>query len=341
MTTTATPPQAPTRTSSTSQPSTWRVPIGAFSIPLGLAGLGGAWAAAAQLLHASSVPATVAYGVSTATWVFFTLVYLAGLRSGTDAFRAQLQHPLTGPLTAYVPVTAILLLSHYAPQLGDVAAALCYAMVALLAVNAAALMAHWLRAPQELNAFHPGYLLPLSAGPFIASIGLTTLGHPTVAMGAFGVGIYFWLVLGGLITGRLFFGSPLPQPLLPALSILLSPPATACVAWMAIVRGRIDALEAALGTITMFLLVVQLFFLAEYLQLPFSIQHWVFTFPIAVLGNLGVRWSAELRFAGWRPLAWSAVSISTALILSILAASLLQAVRWLRYPSAQKAAALP
>ncbi len=56
----------------------------------------------------------------------------------------------------------------------------------------------------------------------------------------------------------------------PVLSILLSPPGTASPAWFAITNGEIDHLQAAVGGVTFFTLLVQLFFVPAYLRLPFS-----------------------------------------------------------------------
>jgi tellurite resistance protein len=146
----------------------------------------------------------------------------------------------------------------------------------------------------------------------------------------FGVGIYFWLILGAVLTSRLFFGSPLPQPLLPVLSILLSPPGTASLVWFAIDGGEIDHLQAAVGGITVFMLLIQLLFVPSYLRLPFSAQHWIFAIPLAALGNIGIRWSAGLQFDGWRLVSWIVLAISTASILAICAGSARDVSRWLR-----------
>jgi tellurite resistance protein len=313
---------APVRAAQAGVPSR-ALPISLFSIPLGLAGLGGAWMTAAQMLGVSKVPADVSYGVAAVVWAAFTIVYVIGtIRHTSSTFAGDLRHPLTGPLTAYVPVIAILLIAYYANRLGDAAPWLCYAAVALLAINAAALFAHWLKAPLDQNTLHPGYFLPVVAGPFIAGVGLMSVGDRTAAIGIFGVGIYFWVLLGAVITARLFFGSPLPQPFRPVLSILLSPPGTASLAWFAIMGPRIDQVQAAVGGITLFMVLIQLFFLGDYLRLPFTTQHWVFVFPVAVLGNIGISWAAALHFDGWKAVAWLVLGAATAVILAILAGTL-------------------
>jgi tellurite resistance protein len=306
------------------------LPIAFFSIPLGLAGLGGVWEAAARHLGVTSAPADLAYAASAVVWATFTGMYVVGaIRQDSGGFRVDLRHPLFGPLTAYIPVIAILLIAHYAPSLGEAALWLICVAVVALAINAAALVAHWLSAPLEQDALHPGYFLPVVAGPFIASIGLAAVGSRSAAIAVFGVGTYFWLLLGAVITSRLFFGTPLPQPFKPVLSILLSPPGTASLAWFMIAEGEIDHLQGAIGGVTLFTLLVQLFFLPDYLRLPFSSQHWVFTFPLAVLGNVGVRWAAGLEFGGWEAVAWVVLTISTASILAILGGSLRDFLRGL------------
>jgi tellurite resistance protein len=252
---------------------------------------------------------------------------VATARHQTASFRLDLRHPLLGPLTAYIPVIAILLVAHYSSSLGGAGQWLTYVAVLSLALNAAALVAHWLTATLDQDLVHPGYLLPVTAGPFIASIGLTSAGHHRAAMAAFATGAYFSLVLGAVITGRILVASPLPAAFKPVLSILVSPPATASVAWFAITDGRIDDIQIALVGITLSLLLVQVFLIPGYLALPFTAQHWVFTFPLAILGNIAVRWSAEAGGRGWAIVAWTVLGGTTGLILLIAAGTLRDLVR--------------
>ncbi|MGW6929419.1 hypothetical protein ACWGE0_05080 [Lentzea sp. NPDC054927] len=71
----------------------------------------------------------------------FTLSYLARtFRPRNGGFHVDLRNPLLGPLTAYLPVIAILLIAHYAKVLGASAPWLIWLAVAGLALNAAALL---------------------------------------------------------------------------------------------------------------------------------------------------------------------------------------------------------
>lgn len=61
MTTTTQPtPEPAADSAAVRKVASWSLPITVFSVPLGLAGLGGSWVAASQLLGASEVPAGVA-----------------------------------------------------------------------------------------------------------------------------------------------------------------------------------------------------------------------------------------------------------------------------------------
>lgn len=107
--------------------------------------------------------------------------------------------------------------------------------------------------------------------------------------------------------------------------------ATASLAWFAIAQGEVDGLQTALGGVTLFSLLIRLFFIPDSLRLPFSSQHWVFTFPLAMLGNVGIRWAAGAAFDGWETVTWIVLATSTASIQAILCGTLHQAVRGFTY----------
>ncbi|MEU4197174.1 hypothetical protein AB0E69_35100 [Kribbella sp. NPDC026611] len=110
-------------------------------------------------------------------------MYVVGtINNKAGSFRLDLRHPLLGPLTAYIPVVALLLISNYARELGVLAQWLTFAAIAALAINAAQLVAHWLSNPFDRNALHPRYLLPVTAGPFIAAITLARMNDGTAAV---------------------------------------------------------------------------------------------------------------------------------------------------------------
>ena len=295
--------------------------LGLFAIPLGLAGFGSTWAAAHATLSAPDWPNEVLYGASLLAWAGLTLPYLAGGLRGPGRFAENRQDSTYGPFAAYIPVVAILLAAHYeqhAQLAGKIAVAV---FVGALAVVAAQLLAHWLRGNVPVTTFHAGYLLPTAAGAFIASIALSACGWHRAAVGAFGVGVFFWLSIGTLIFNRLFTGPPLPVALKPSRSVLVSPPATAGLAWLTINRDRINPVGYSLLAIVAMLLLVQVLFLSEYRRLRFTTNFWTFTFPVAASTTLALRWLSIEHVPYWRDWSWTLVTIATTAFLALAAAT--------------------
>jgi hypothetical protein len=52
--------------------------------------------------------------------------------------------------------------------------------------------------------------------------------------------------------------------------------------------------------------------------------------PLAVLGNIGVRWAAGSGLHAWETVGWAVLAISTTSILAILAGTLRDVGRWFR-----------
>jgi tellurite resistance protein len=309
--------------------------LGLFAIPLGVAGLGSTWSLAATTLSAPSWPTELLYGLSLAGWATLTLAYLVGALRGPGTFAGDRQHAIYGPFAAYIPVIAILLAAHYeqhARQVGRVAVAV---SVAALVVVAAQLLAHWLLGNLPVATFHPGYLLPTVAGAFIASIGFSVCGWHRAAMGAFGVGVFFWLTIGTLIFNRLFTGDPLPDETKPSLSVLVSPPATAGLAWLIIKDDQIDLVGYGLLAIAFMFVLVQLLFFNEYRRLPFTTNFWAFTFPVAASAMLAMRWLSIEQFAYWQAWSWTLACVATLTVLAIAVATAIDVARRRRRPPAR------
>jgi len=238
----------------------------------------------------------------------------------------DLRHPISGPFAAYIPVVGILLAAHYGAWVPAAAPWLVGSFVGALAVVAGQLVAYWISTGLPQDSLHPGYFLPVIAGSFIASIGLSSVGAQPAAVAAFGVGIFFWLVVGTVIFGRLITGARYPLELVPTMAVLLAPPATGGVAWFLLSRGLPNPIQDALAGILLVMLMVQLMLLRQYLTVPFSITYWAFAFPLAATCNYVVRWMAVLRFPGWQVIAWCTLAIGTAVILTIAARSTVHAV---------------
>ncbi|GGF37428.1 TDT family transporter [Subtercola lobariae] len=308
-----------------------RVPRGLglnlFAIPLGLSGLGAAWAAAGTLLGAPDWPAQVLFAVATVIWAVFSVIYITLGAFSRGTFRADLTHPGSGPFASYIPVVGIVLATHYGQYIPAAAPSIMAAFVAALGIVAAQLFAHWIIGDLHIDSLHPGYFLPVVAGAFIASIGLSSVGAHEAAIAAFGVGVFFWLVVGTIVTGRLMTRSQLPDAVKPTLAVLLAPPATGGIAWFAATGSQAGAVEYAFAGVVVIMLLVQFILVPEYSRIPFSLAFWAFTFPIASATNFAIRFFAASSFDGWMAVSWVVLGLASAVIVAIAAASIRFVVR--------------
>ncbi|WP_284984999.1 TDT family transporter [Arthrobacter sp. efr-133-TYG-118] len=304
-----------------------------FGIPLGLAGLGGGWSAARSSLGSPMWPEEILYGAASSLWLILTGVYVVrGLRrKGT--FRADLRHEVAGPFASFIPLVGILLSSHYSQYLPPWGAWLCMAFIAALALVAAQLLAHWVTGGVSMQSIHPGYLLPVAAGSFVASIGFSSIHAHNAAMAAFGVGVFFWLVIGTVVTVRLMTGGEVLPAAKVGLSAYLAAPATANIAWMVSHPGPIGAIQLELTGILLIMVLMQVMLLPEYRKLPFTQMFWVFTFPVGATTNYAIRWLATTDLPGREIYAWAILGLATAFTLAI-------AARTVPTPIAPKAARL-
>ncbi|MET4097138.1 TDT family transporter [Arthrobacter sp. UYCu712] len=297
-----------------------------FGIPLGLAGLGGGWSAARSSLGSPMWPEEILYVAASSLWLVLTAVYVfRGLRR-RGAFRADLRHELAGPFASFIPLVGILLSSHYSQYLPPWGAWLCTAFIAALAIVAAQLLAHWITGGVSMQSIHPGYLLPVVPGFFVASIGFSTVHAHSAAMAAFGIGAFFWLVIGTVVTVRLMTGGELPPGAKIGLSAYLAAPATANIAWMVSHPGPVGGVQLGLTGVLLIMALMQVMLLPEYSRLPFTQMFWVFTFPVAATSNYAIRWLATTDIPGREIYAWTVLGLATAFTLLIAARTALTAI---------------
>lgn len=282
-----------------------------FAIPFGLSGLASAWAAAAAALGAPVAVARALWLVVGVVWVVVVAAYAVGVAHTPGALRSDLHHPLQGPFLALAPVVAILFggaLCAVAPTAGRI--------VVVVAVVAIGVLSAWslsamLTGALDAHLLHPGYFLYTLAGGLIGAIGLAQAGWHVAALAAWGVGVFFWIVLAAAVVARLAASGPLPDAAVPALAIFSVPPSVAGLAWFAIAGDRIDAVHVVLLALMLFLLVGQAFLVPRYARVPFGLGWWSFTFTAAAPAGYGIRLLHAAHPAGWPVWAWLVLAVVT------------------------------
>jgi tellurite resistance protein len=307
-------------TDTTPRPQTRvRPPLNVFGIAFGLSGLAGTWNEAARSLGTPQLVAELLWGVALAAWLTTVVVYVSRLR-GVGDLRDDLDHPVLSPFAALVPIPPMLFASYWVPQLPWMAWVVGVAVVASALVGFR-FISRLLAQPLGFDKVHSGYFLPTVAGALLAAQSLATIGQPALATGAFGVGILFWLLIGGAVVARLLAGPEQLGTLMPTLAIFSAPPAVAGNAWWVINGGSSGVATEMLAGTMVALVAPHLFLLRRYLRLPFTIGFWAFTFTVAASATFGLRLlsldATPLAFAG----GVTALAVATIVIGAIAARS--------------------
>ncbi|MFE9728591.1 hypothetical protein ACFYQ5_34695 [Streptomyces sp. NPDC005794] len=292
--------------------------IGLLSVSLGAAGLGGAWQSATATVSAPVGISDGLFAVSGLVWLVLLAEYVRHGGARWANLRHDLSHPGQGFALAYVPIVGMLFAGHFSRFGLDPARWAFAAFAVMAAVVAARLLAHWLTGTLSSSPLHPGYLLPVSSGPFIASITASTLQLPEVADGAFAVGLLYWLAFGTVVLGSLVASPGLPQRARPTLTVLGIPPAIGGLAWTASHPGPVDAVGYGFAGLVAFTLLIIICLLPDLRQQYFHTGFWTFSFPIAATANFAIRWAHGADIPAWRPVIW-AVLAAASLAFAVLA----------------------
>ncbi len=281
------------------------LPLPLLAAPMGVGGVGLAWRQAGI-----SLGAPVAIGealLALAAMVWLAVVGLQALRAlrHTDAFLAELRHPVRVAFTA-APTIGLLILSAaawpHAPALGGaiwgVAAAL-HLLVAML------ILRRIVAGRGETAMLAPPLLIPF-VGNILAPAFGAGMGFVDAAWMMFGVGLVLWLAVLPLLLHRLIAGPPIPAPLKPTLVILVAPPAVGALALIGLTGGAGGPSLALTGVALLFAAVL-LSLAAELVRIPFSLAWWGTTFPSAAF--------AIMVMAEGFPaiLGWAALALTTGL----------------------------
>jgi tellurite resistance protein len=286
-------------------------------MPFGLAGLGTTWAFAAHHHQAPAFVAAVLMAGSFFLWFVLLSVYVRHAARRWRTIVDDLEDATTGPFTALVLLTPLLLIVGGLAGKPDVARPLFDVLTFLVLVLASWLTGEWIDGPLELDRLHPGYFLPAVAGGYTASGGAAALDQPLLAEVMFGVASLSWLVLGTLVLGRLMFRPALPAALMPTIAIEVAPPALASSAWFSLNGGRLDPVAAGLLGYGLVMLLAQLRLLPTYRKLTFTAGFWAFTLPVAAVGTSTLQWLVVTGAAdegAWSAMVLTVVTLPISLI---------------------------
>lgn len=297
-----------------------RIPLNLYGIPFGLAGLAGVWLTAADEQYASAVVGEMLSGLSAIAWVVVSVCYVRYVCSAPRALRADLTDPVLSPFAALFTVTPMLLAAEaLTPYAHTAATVLVDVFLAFTFVLGAWFTGQWIYGPLDVANLHPGYFLPTVAGGFVAAGSAGAVGQHRLAWVMFGLGLVCWLILGSMILGRLFFGPPLPTPLVPTLAIEVAPAAVASVAYFALHGPRVDAVAAGLAGYGVLMVAAQIRLIPLFAKLPFMPGFWAFTFSWAAVVNATLHWIDQERPLGHQTYVYALLIVITLSYLAVAA----------------------
>jgi tellurite resistance protein len=257
-----------------------------FSLVLGTGGLALAWHAATPLLGDWATGAALVIGAVAV--LLFGVLAVASLwrwHRFPAALADDLNHPVRHAFAAALPI-ALMLLATLFVQLRmalPLARGLWWAGSLLQWWTTLWVMGRWLGpggGPGNTPlwpSITPVLLMPV-VGNVMAPLAGVALGHGTWAIAQFGIGVFFWPVLVGLIVARRLNHGPLPDRLLPTYFVLLAPPA--------LVGSGLLAMDAPLPVVQA-LWGVGLFTLMwvgaqaqRMVGQPFALPFWAASFPL-------------------------------------------------------------
>jgi tellurite resistance protein len=258
----------------------------AFGIVLGVYGLGRGWTAATGVW---SVPPAIGSAIlvgADCVWLLLLVLYVVKwVRSRAHAWD-ELGHPIKSCYVDLVFSSTLLVSMSVLEFSRNVAVALAVAGWAGHCVFTVWRAGNLWRGARRQDENTAVLFLPQITGNFISALAAGTLGYSELAALFFGAGALSWVPVEALILGRLY-SQGLPPSLRPTLGIRLSPPATACVAYLTLHDGTPDFLvQCLLGY--GFLQAAILLRLSGWIRAQdFVPTYWGFSFGIVALG-----WSA-------------------------------------------------
>ena len=308
--------------------TTPRIAPSLFAIPFGLAGLAGAWRYAAVEHLVPGGIGDVLVALTAAIWILVVGLYAAHLLAEPSTAVSDLSDPTSSPFMS-LPVIVVMLIAvigiePIAPLLAKTVFDVSLVLTVLLG---AWLTGQWIYGPLKLQQIHPGYFLPTVAGALVAAQGAAIFGEHRLAQTMFGLGIFSWVILGGLIFARLLVAPALPAALMPSLAVEVAPGAVATVAYLTINGNRIDAFAAALAGYGLLMALAQLRLLPAYRRLSFTTGFWSFTFSWAGVATASLHWIAATRPEGQHIYDAAVLAAITGLIGAIAGRTVLSLMR--------------
>ena len=265
------------------------VPASFFGMLLGLGGLTNGWRTASAIWGLPLWPSTVLAILTLLVWLSLVAGYGAKWLHRRAEALAELRHPVTGFFGALLAVGTEmtgLAIFPLVPIAGKVL------MVAGIALHLVFVV--WSQGPlwqgiRGADQTSPVMIMPAVGGNLVSAICLATLGLPDWGLLLLGAGVISWIVLEAVVLQRFISLPALPLPMRATLGIHLTPPAVACVAYLACTQGPPSILAQMLVGYGVFQAAIALRLWTWVREQPFGMGYWAYSFGISALPLAAMR----------------------------------------------------
>lgn len=236
----------------------------------------------------------VCVAVSVALLIVIVGLYGLKMVKYPKAFLKEIRHPVRINFFAAVSVSILIVLMLLLPYIGDgFALALFWVGSLLQLVFSLYVVKYWFVNEMKQKMASPAWFIPIVGNLIVPLVGMKlnlalgdmVIGHEVLIF-YFGMGTFFWILLGAGLLFRLIFGENLPQKFLPTLFIFIAPPSIFGLDVLLMFNdfisvGSLYVIASASFSVALFFIFLMASIFKVFLNIKFALSWWAFTFPIA------------------------------------------------------------
>lgn len=261
-------------------------PLGAFSITMGLAGLGLAWARADTVWHHRLPVDQFLFAVAALVFIATLMLVLFRLMVQSKSVAEELSDIGRSSTAATLPMAMMLLAGGTLVYAPGVASLIWLTALAIHLALTGLLLWTWSFGGSgiHLNDVGPDWILPTGGLLLLPHVGVP-LGFEDLSWALFLLGLVLWALVFGAVLMRLLVGKPLKRSLRPRYVIAMAPPALAFVSLVqfdGMVMSNWSSATFVGGILSAGILAL---FVHKFATYPFTTVWWSYTFPIATFAG--------------------------------------------------------
>ncbi|MCX7790290.1 MAG: SLAC1 anion channel family protein [Chloroflexaceae bacterium] len=222
--------------------------------------------------------------------IFLTIATFYALKAARhlDAVKREFAHPVKINFFATISISMLLFGIAFMRLNGDVSRLFWMAGTALHLVFTLVILSAWMhRTTFQIQHANPAWFIPV-VGNIIIPIAGVEHAPAEISWFFFSIGLIFWIVLLTIVLYRIIFYPPLPERLKPTLFILIPPPAIGFVSYLRLMEHDVsgfvlDGFARVLYYFALFILLLLLVQVRQFVKIPFYISWWAYSFPMAAI----------------------------------------------------------